>query len=75
MRVIEEPAVMIMRGMVYLRADRLPMGERIFLPLADRDSGAATGVLGMTVVHTEAVGVATGVAHAEPKFIPVDSIP
>jgi hypothetical protein len=66
---------MVMRGMVYLRADRLPMGERIFLPLANRDRDAANGVLGMTVVHSEAVGGATGRAHAEPKFIPVDKIP
>lgn len=75
MRVLEEPAVMVMRGMVYLRADRLPMGERIFMPLADRDGDTATGVLGMTVVHSEAVGEPTGRAHAEPNFIPVDCIP
>jgi hypothetical protein len=75
MRVIEEPAVMVMRGMVYLRADRLPMGERIFLPLANRDKDAANGVLGMTVVHSETTGVPTVAAHAMPNFIPVDDIP
>lgn len=75
LRVVEEPALMVMRGMVYLRADRLPMGERIFLPLADRNSDRANGVLGMTIVHAEPPGTPTQVMHAEPNFIPVSSIP
>jgi len=75
LRVVEEPAVMVMRGMVYLRADRLPMGERDFLPLADRNSDSANGVLCMKVVHAEPPGTPSEVKHAEPNFIPVASIP
>lgn len=73
-RVIEEPAVMVMRGMVYLRVDRLPMGERIFLPLADAESGAGNGALGMTVVRDERFGNPAEVTEAEPVFVPVTSI-
>lgn len=75
LRVLEGPAVMVMRGMVYLRASRLPMGERVFLPLADRDSDRANGVLGMTVIYADPPGSPAEVMHAEPNYIPVSSIP
>jgi hypothetical protein len=75
LRVIEEPAVMVMRGMIYLRAGRLPIGERVFLPLADHEGGGANGILGMTVVQIERPGTPSEVAHAEPNFIPVSAIP
>ena len=74
MRVLEEPAIMVMRGMIYLRVDRLPMGERIFLPLADSETGAANGILGMTVIHAEPMGCPREVIHAEPKFFSVRQV-
>jgi hypothetical protein len=75
LRVIEDRCVMGMRGMIYLRADRLPIGERLFLPLADGSSGAVNGVLGMTVVHSEKLCIPAEVTHAEPRYIPVAAIP
>ncbi|MGF1593372.1 MAG: PAS domain-containing protein [Kiloniellaceae bacterium] len=75
LRVIEKRCIMGMRGMIYLRADRLPIGERLFLPLADGNSGAVNGVLGMTVVHSEILCVPAEVIHAEPRYIPVADIP
>jgi len=75
MRVIEDRCVMGMQGMVYLRAGRLPMGERLFLPLADGETDAVNGVLGMTVVESEPVGSPAGATLPSPKYIPVSDIP
>jgi hypothetical protein len=75
MRVIEDRCVMGMKGMVYLRAGRLPLGERLFLPLADGETGVVNGVLGMTVVQSEPADSPAGAALASPKYIPVSEIP
>jgi len=47
--IVERRAAISMKGLVYLAADRTPLGERILLPLADSAEGPVTGVLGMTV--------------------------
>jgi hypothetical protein len=75
MRVIEDRCVMHMRGLIYLRADRLPLGERLFLPLADGGADTVTGVLGMTVVHSEIADMPVAVLHADPQYLPVSDIP
>lgn len=75
MRVIEDRCVMYMRGLIYLRADRLPLGERLFLPLADGGADTVTGVLGMTVVQSMASGTPFVATHAGPQYLPVSDIP
>lgn len=75
MRVIQDRCVMGMQGAVYLRAGRLPLGERLFLPLADGASGAVDGVLGMTIVQSKPVESPATIPPAGPKYIPVSDIP
>ena len=43
----ERPAIVHMRGLIYLAAERGTLGERILLPLAD-ESGSVAGILGYT---------------------------
>jgi hypothetical protein len=40
--------IVYMSGMVYLPAERIPKGERVLLPLSDRDDFQTTGLIGMT---------------------------
>jgi len=75
MRVIEDCCAVWMRGLVYLRADRLPLGERLFLPLADGATGRADGVLGMTVVHSFSAGIPGDLSQAEPRYFRAATIP
>jgi len=49
MPLVERRAVVCMKGLIYQAKDRLPIGERIMLPLADEDGGPITGLVGMTV--------------------------
>ena len=44
----KEPSVVYMHGRIYRAAHRLPVGGRLHLPLADPETGAVTGVLGMS---------------------------
>ncbi|UUX50666.1 PAS domain-containing protein [Nisaea acidiphila] len=46
--VVKQELVVCMKGQVYNSVNRFAFGERILLPLADRDGGPATGLLGMT---------------------------
>ncbi|WP_340119620.1 PAS domain-containing protein [Pelagibius sp. 7325] len=72
---IEQPAAISMKGLVYLAADRTPVGERVLLPLADSADGPVTGVLGMTVCEWVA-GLAPGEVKQSPlKILPVAEIP
>ena len=45
----ENGDIVYMRGLVYLAAERVPVGARILLPLSDRDDGLTTGLIGFTV--------------------------
>lgn len=47
--VIREGAIVCMKGLVYNSIDRLAIGERQLLPLADHPSGPVTGLLGVTI--------------------------
>ncbi|GAB4352387.1 MAG: hypothetical protein Kow00114_01060 [Kiloniellaceae bacterium] len=67
---IEQRAAISMKGLVYLAAERVPIGERILLPLADSANGPVTGVLGMTVCEW-----VSGVAPGEVKQSPVNVLP
>jgi len=49
MPLVDSRAVICMKGMVYEAKGRLPIGERIMLPLADEPDGPVTGLLGMTI--------------------------
>lgn len=49
MPIVDQRAVVCMKGLVYQARDRLPIGERILLPLADDPDGPVTGLVGMTV--------------------------
>jgi hypothetical protein len=51
-RVVEEPAVLLCSGHIYLASNRSEVGERLVLPLAD-DSGAILHVIGASVYRME----------------------
>ncbi|MEO3430386.1 PAS domain-containing protein [Pelagibius sp. CAU 1746] len=74
-RVVEERCVMWMKGLIYLRADRVPTGERLFLPLGDDAGNEVTGILGMTVVHSVAPEGPIGMSYPKDHFVPVDDLP
>ncbi len=42
------PSVVYMHGRIYRSAHRLPIGGRLYLPLADPGTGTVTGILGMS---------------------------
>jgi hypothetical protein len=75
MPMVEEPSVICMKGLVYLAAERTPIGERVLLPLADESGGKVTGVLGMTVCEWIAGSVPAEIMHSSVKAIPVTTIP
>jgi hypothetical protein len=74
-RVVEDRCIMWMKGLIYLRADRTPTGERLFLPLGDDTGDNITGVLGMTVVHSVVPERPVGLSYAKDFYVPVDGLP
>lgn len=72
---VHDRCVVVMSGMVYLAAERAPIGQRLLLPLADVAEGPVTAVLGMTVCEWVAGSVAREVQRAEVEYIPVADIP
>jgi hypothetical protein len=51
-RVVEEPAILLCSGHIYLASNRSEVGERLVLPLSD-DSGAIMHVIGASVYRME----------------------
>jgi hypothetical protein len=51
-RVVEEPAILLCSGHIYLASNRSEIGERLVLPLSD-DSGAIMHVIGASVYRME----------------------
>ena len=51
-RVVEEPAILLCSGNIYLASNRSEVGERLVLPLSD-DSGAIMYVIGASVYRME----------------------
>ncbi len=41
--------IVYMRGLVYLAAERVPVGARILLPLSEREDCTVTGLIGITI--------------------------
>ena len=74
-QVVDERCIMWMKGLIYFRADRTPIGERLVLPLGDAASETVTGVLGMTVIHSVAVGTIQPEDYASERFFPIDNLP
>lgn len=72
---VEGPAAISMKGLVYLAAERTPMGERVLLPLADSTEGPVSGVLGMTVCEWVSDLAPHEVRQSAVKVLPVDQIP
>ncbi len=75
LRVVEERCIICMSGMVYYGVDRVSVGERLLLPLADEAAGPITGVLGMTIAEWVVGEVPEEMKLAQVKAIPVDTIP
>ncbi|MGD1879255.1 MAG: PAS domain-containing protein [Kiloniellaceae bacterium] len=69
------PSVVCMKGLVYLAAERTPIGERLLLPLADTAGGPVTGVLGMTICEWVSGISPTDVKQSPLKVLPVGNIP
>jgi len=74
-RVVDETCIRWMQGLIYLRADRTPLGERLFLPLSDSGGDQATGILGMTVVHSATPGPGDPLDYARDVYLPVSDVP
>lgn len=73
--IIEQRAAISMKGLVYLAAERVPVGERVLLPLADSADGPISGVLGMTVCEWLS-GIEPGAVKQSPlNILPVAEIP
>lgn len=45
---VEEAAIVYMRGLIYPAAERLAIGVRLLLPLSDAGDNAVTGLMGIT---------------------------
>lgn len=75
MPIVQGPCVLHMRGMVYFAAERVPLGERLLMPLSDDESSAVTGVLGMTVFEWVSGPVADQAKLPEIESILVGAIP
>ncbi|EKE73828.1 PAS domain-containing protein [Oceanibaculum indicum] len=74
MPLVEQRLLLCMKGMVYLPADRTPIGERLMLPLADAADGPVTGLLGMTVCEWHKGEVAEEVKLSRVKTLSVRMI-
>ncbi|GAB4225390.1 MAG: hypothetical protein Tsb0032_31360 [Kiloniellaceae bacterium] len=72
---VRDSAVICMKGMIYLAAERTPLGERLLLPLADDAEGPVTGLIGMTICEWVAGDVPTEMKQSPIWAIPVTSIP
>lgn len=75
MPLVEDRAMIVMKGMVYLAAERTPIGERLILPLADEAGGPVTGAFGMTVCEWLAGDVPQEVKLSQIEYVAVDTIP
>jgi len=47
--VVTQGHIVYTRGLVYLAAERVPVGARILLPLSERQDSTVTGLIGFTV--------------------------
>lgn len=72
---VQERAMIVMKGMIYLAAERTPIGERLILPLADKAGGPVTGAFGMTVCEWLTGDVPQEVKVSQIEYVPVDRIP
>jgi hypothetical protein len=75
LRVVEERAVVSMKGQVYFGANRTPIGERLLLPLAEGDAAPVSALLGMTVCQWIAGEVPAELKQAQVEALPVSEIP
>ena len=72
---VQDRAMIVMKGMIYLAAERTPIGERLILPLADEADGPVTGAFGMTVCEWLTGDVPQDVKVSQIEYVPVDTIP
>lgn len=75
MPLVEDRAMIVMKGMIYLAAERTPIGERLILPLADEADGPVTGAFGMTICKWLTGDVPQEVKVSQIEYVPVDRIP
>lgn len=71
---VERGDIVYTTGLVYLPAERYPVGARILLPLSESGDGTVTGLAGFTVCawkRAAAFSVAPGV---DVTYIPLDEI-
>ncbi|RVU38711.1 PAS domain-containing protein [Hwanghaeella grinnelliae] len=71
---VNSRAAICMKGMVYEVKGRLPIGERIVLPLADEPDGPVTGLAGVTIFSWVPEGALPERKPAEVLTVPIDTI-
>ncbi|MCR9220154.1 MAG: PAS domain-containing protein [Alphaproteobacteria bacterium] len=69
----ERGAIVLMTGLIYLAAERLPVGERIILPLSE-DGERVTGFMGYTKVRFETPEESSDSPGLDIWYIPHQSI-
>lgn len=74
LRVVEDRCILRMKGLIYLRADRTTIGERLCLPLSDSGGDGVTGLLGMSVVDSTARAPAETPRRHQEYYLPVSKI-
>ena len=72
---VQDRAMIVMKGMIYLAAERTPIGERLILPLADEPDGPVTGAFGMTICEWLTGDVPQEVKVSQIEYVPVSDIP
>jgi len=74
-RIVEERCILWMKGLIYLRADRTSIGERLVLPLSDSGGDGVTGLLGMSVIDSTPPGPADAPDRTQEYYLPVAELP
>lgn len=75
MPIVSDRSLAVMTGMIYLAAERTPVGERLLLPLAEAADEPVTGVLGMAVCEWVTGTLPREVRLSQIEYLQVADIP
>ena len=71
---VEEGAIIYMRGLIYVAVDRVPIGTRLLLPLGNSDDDSVTGLIGLTDFEWQSRTEAESDPQLDIWYIPLDEI-